>query len=112
MILIGNKMSDSIKKWQEMQEDKLDDCCGADCGCHDDNMSATTVGYDRHGKFIYESPDGGKTVTARPFGGDIEDRVVIKEPTADEIADTLAEELVNKYDDSIIKLAFKKIMNH
>ena len=83
-------MSDSIKKWQEMQ----------------------TVGYDRHGKFIYESPDGGKTVTARPFGGDIEDRVVIKEPTADEIADTLAEELVNKYNDSIIKLAFKKIMNH
>ena len=100
-------MSDSIKKWQEMQEDKLDDCCGADCGCHGDNMSATM-----DGKFIYESPDGGKTVTARPFGGDIEDRVVIKEPTADEIADTLAEELVNKYDDSIIKLAFKKIMNH
>ena len=100
-------MSDSIKKWHEMQEDKLDDCCGADCGCHDDNMSATM-----DGKFIYESPDGGKTVTARSFGGDIEDRVVIKEPTADEIADTLAEEIVNKYNDSIIKLAFKKIMNH
>jgi len=63
-------------------------------------------------KYIFESPDGGKTVTRRPFNGDISEREVIKEPTADEIADTLADELVNKYDDSIIKLAFKKIMNH
>jgi hypothetical protein len=63
-------------------------------------------------KYIFESPDGGKTVTRRPFNGDISEREVIKEPTADEIADNLAEELVNKYNDSIIKLAFKKIMNH
>jgi len=63
-------------------------------------------------KYIFESPDGGKTVTRRPFNEDISERVVIKEPTADEIADTLAEELISKYNDSIIKLAFKKIMNH
>ena len=63
-------------------------------------------------KYIFESPDVGKTVTRRPFNGDISEREVIKEPTADEIADNLAEELVNKYNDSIIKLAFKKIMNH
>jgi len=63
-------------------------------------------------EYIFESPDGGKTITRRPFNGDISEREVIKEPTAAEIADTLAEELVYKYDDSIIKLAFKKIMNH
>ena len=63
-------------------------------------------------EYIFESPDGGKTVTRRPFNGNISEREVIKEPTADEIANILAEEIVNKYDDSIIKLAFKKIMNH
>ena len=43
-------MSDSVKKWYEMQEDKK----------------------------IFESPDGGDTVTERPFMGDISERVVIK----------------------------------
>ena len=55
-------MSDSVTKWHEMQEDKK-------------TQSATGAG-----TFIYESPDGGKTVTARPFGGDIKDRVVIQHP--------------------------------
>lgn len=87
-------MSDSIKKYEELVEEGRISTTGP----------KTT--------YIYESPDGGKTVTRRPFNGDISEREVIKEPTADEIADTLAEELVNKYDDSIIKLAFKKIMNH
>ena len=101
-------MSDSIKKWQEMQEDKLDDCCGADCGCHDDNMSATTVGYDRHGKFIYESPDGGKTVTARPFGGDIEDRVVIQHPQKEEYEiKQKAYRLLCEEDERVIRMAMK-----
>ena len=49
-------MSDSIKKWHEMQEEKKS------------NQSATSAG-----TFIYESPDGGKTVTQRPFNGDISD---------------------------------------
>ena len=30
------------------------------------------------GKFIYESPDGGKTVYQRPFGGDISQRTLVK----------------------------------
>jgi len=29
------------------------------------------------GKFIYESPDGGKTITKRPFGSPHSERVVI-----------------------------------
>ena len=44
-------MSDSIKKWHEMQEDK--------------KLSSTTA--TSEGKFIYESPDGGKTVRKRPL---------------------------------------------
>lgn len=47
-------MSDSVTKWHEMQE-------------------------DRELK-IYESPDGGNTVTERPFGGDISQRTTIKSP--------------------------------
>ena len=31
------------------------------------------------GLYIYESPDGGKTVYKRPFLGDVEDRIVIME---------------------------------
>ena len=87
-------MSDSIKKYEELVEE----------GRISTTRPKTT--------YIYESPDGGKTVTRRPFNSDISEREVIKEPTADEIADTLAEELISKYNDSIIKLAFKKIMNH
>lgn len=30
------------------------------------------------GKMILESPDGGKTVTERPFGGDISERKIVK----------------------------------
>ena len=46
-------MSDSVKKWHEMQEDLKD-------------------------KKIYESPDNGDTVTERPFLGDISERVIIQ----------------------------------
>ena len=95
-------MSDSITKWHEMQEDKLDDCCGADCGCHDDNMSAS---YE--GKFIYESPDGGDTVTVRPFLGDIEDRQVIKHPVSE--LKQKAYRLLCDYDEDVIRMAMKII---
>ena len=53
-------MSDSVKKWHEMQEEK------------ESNQSATSAG-----TFIYESPDGGKTVTRRPFEGGIEEREAV-----------------------------------
>ncbi len=36
-------MSDSVTKWHEMQEEKIDECCGTDCGCHQDNMNAARV---------------------------------------------------------------------
>ena len=49
-------MSDTIKKWHEMQEDKSSS--------------------------IFESPDRGETVTERPFGGDISERVIIKQPVS------------------------------
>jgi len=47
-------MSDSISKWHEMQEEEI------------------KVTY------IYESPDGGKTVTRRPMGGDWTQKEVIQ----------------------------------
>lgn len=50
-------MSDSITKWHEMQEDK---------------------------RYIYESPDGGKTVTRRPFNSDIQEREVIQRPISED----------------------------
>ena len=35
--------------------------------------------------YIYESPDGGKTVTRRPFGADIDQREVISTPQGQDI---------------------------
>jgi hypothetical protein len=51
-------MSDSVTKWYEMQEEKE--------------------------AKIFESPDRGQTVTERPLGGDISERVVIKKPILSE----------------------------
>ena len=95
-------MSDSVKKWHEMQEDKLDECCGSDCGCHDDNMSATM-----NGKFIYESPDGGETVTRRPFMGDISEREVIQKPSIDSKTREKAYTILSLYAEDEIRLAAK-----
>ena len=95
-------MSDSVKKWHEMQEDKLDECCGSDCGCHDDNMSATM-----EGKFIYESPDGGETVTRRPFMGDISEREVIQKPSIDSKTREKAYTILSLYAEDEIRLAAK-----
>jgi len=59
-------MSDSIKKWHEMQEEKAL------------RIKDAVVTIDTP-KYIYESPDG-EIVTRRPFNGDIEDREVISDP--------------------------------
>ena len=59
-------MSDSIKKYEEMLEEGRISTTGPDI------------------KYIYESPDGGKTVTRRPFLGDISDRELIKKPILSE----------------------------
>lgn len=53
-------MSDSIKKYEEMV----------------DEGRITTTGPKV--PYIYESPDGGKTITKRPFGGDIIERELIQ----------------------------------
>ena len=95
-------MSDSVKKWHEMQEDKLDECCGSNCGCHDDNMSATM-----DGKFIYESPDGGETVTRRPFMGDISEREVIQKPNIDNVVKKEAYTILTVYSEEAVRLAAK-----
>lgn len=62
-------MSDSIKKWHEMQE--------AGYTMYPGDIYVTTSTSNKN--LIYESPDGGDTVTQRPFGGDDKDREVIKQ---------------------------------
>jgi len=75
-------MSDSIKKWHEMQQDKE--------------------------LKVFESPDGGDTVTARPFGGDIEDRVVIQHPQKEEYEiKQKAYRLLCEEDERVIRMAMK-----
>lgn len=59
-------MSDSVTKWHEMQDER--------------DFAAKVKKLEKDTTFIYESPDGGKTVTRRPIGGDISDREVIQKP--------------------------------
>ena len=73
-------MSDSVKKWHEMQEE---------------------VKY----KKIYESPDGGDTVTERPFLGDISERIVIKKKEKD--IKKQAYNILVQYDEEAILKAAK-----
>ena len=80
-------MSDTVKKWHEMQEEKS-------------NQTATSAG-----TFIYESPDGGQTVTRRPFHGDISEREVIIHPTTD--IKKKAYRLLVEYDEEVIRMAAK-----
>ena len=73
-------MSDSVKKWHEMQEEVKD-------------------------KKIYESPDGGDTVTERPFLGDISERIVIKKKEKD--IKKQAYNILVQYDEAAILKAAK-----
>ena len=72
-------MSDSVKKWHEMQEELKD-------------------------KKIYESQEGGDTVTERPFLGDISERVVIKKKEKD--IKKQAYNILIEYDEEAIKKAY------
>ena len=58
-------------------------------------------------KYIYESPDGGKTVTRRPFDGDIEDREIILQPSNEELITKQAQDILFGYKKEAIKLAAK-----
>ena len=73
-------MSDSVKKWHEMQEEVKD-------------------------KKIYESPDGGDTVTESPFLGDISERIVIKKKEKD--IKKQAYNILVQYDEEAILKAAK-----
>lgn len=81
-------MSDSVRKYLEMLEDG-------------------EINPVENQTWIYESPDGGKMVTARSFGGDISDRKVIKHPVSD--IKQKAYRLLCEYDDEVIRMAMKII---
>tara|TARA_A100001011_G_C14212051_1_gene800367 strand:- start:86 stop:382 length:297 start_codon:yes stop_codon:yes gene_type:complete len=94
-------MSDSVKKWHEMQED------GNTRRMYPgDIFVSDTTG---NTNFIYESPDDGKTVTRRPFGGDVADKEVIQKPATPEV-DKQAYTLLVNYDQDVI-LRAAEILN-
>lgn len=74
-------MSDSIKKWHEMQEDKA--------------------------AKIFESPDRGETITERPFGSSDAERKIIKHPQSE--LKQNAYRLLCEYDEEVIRMAMKII---
>lgn len=65
-------MSDSISKWNDMQEEK-------------------------YIKYIFESPDKGETVTRRPFGSSIYEKEIIKQPIVSEGHKKLAYKILTDY---------------
>lgn len=81
-------MSDSVTKYFEMVEDGK-------------------INPIEKETWIYESPDGGKTVTVRPFGGDVSDRKVIKHPVSN--IKQKAYRLLCEYDEEVIRMAIKII---
>jgi len=71
-------MSDSVTKYYEMMEEgKVPD--------------------------IFESPDGGKTVTSRPFGADVSERKTIVHPQTELKKE--AYRLLCEYDEEVIRMA-------
>lgn len=58
-------------------------------------------------EYIYESPDGGKTVTRRPFDGDIQDREIILQPSNEEVITEQAQDILFGYNEEAIRLAAK-----
>lgn len=91
-------MSDSVKKWHEMQEES-----NTRRMYPGDIFVSDTTGGDT--TFIYESPDGGKTVTRRPFGGDIADKEVIQKPATSELDKQAYTLLVHNNEDVILRAA-------
>lgn len=77
-------MSDSIKKYEELLEDG--------------RISSTSS----KGPYIYETPDNGKTITKRPFLGDISDREVISKPIVSEGDKKLAYNILVEYSEASI----------
>ena len=85
-------MSDSIKKYEELVEEGRISTTGPKV------------------PYIYESPDGGKTITKRPFGGDIIERELIQKPIISEGAKQAAYQILVEYsEESILEAA--RILN-
>ena len=81
-------MSDSVTKYFEMVEDGK-------------------INPVEKETWVYESPDGGKTVTARPFGGDVSERETIVHPQTE--LKKKAYRLLCEYDEEVIRMAMKII---
>jgi len=81
-------MSDSVTKYFEMVEDGK-------------------INPVEKETWVYESPDGGKTVTARPFGGDVSEREPIVHPQTE--LKKKAYRLLCEYDEEVIRMAMKII---
>ena len=81
-------MSDSVTKYFEMLEDGT--------------IKGTS---DKRTTYIYESPDGGKTVSRRPFGSDVDQREVIQHPSLE--LKKKAYRLLSEYDEDVIRMAAK-----
>ena len=86
-------MSDSVTKWHEMQEEK--------------DFAAKVKALEKDKTYIYESPDGGKTVSRRPFGEDIDQREVILKPEIKKEVKRDAYTILPVYSEESIKLAAK-----
>lgn len=85
-------MSDSIKKYEEMLEEG--------------KISSSGTGLT----FIYESPDGGKTITRRPIGSDVLTREVIRKKILDEGTKMAAYQILLEFsEESILEAA--RILN-
>jgi len=59
---------------------------------------------------IFESPDGGKTVTARPFGADISEREIVFEKNKAELTEEErkdAYKILAYYSENSVKLAYE-----
>jgi len=81
-------MSDSVKKYHEMLEEG--------------KIKVTGVT-----PYIYESPDGGATITRRPFMGDISEREVIQKPEISKQVKRDAYTILSVYTEDSIRLAAK-----
>ena len=69
-------MSDSIKKWHEMQEERATQRIMYPGDIFVTEYVADST--DNSTNYIYESPDGGNTVTKRAFGSN--EKTVVKAP--------------------------------
>ena len=85
-------MSDSVTKYFEMVEDGK-------------------ITPEEKETWIYESPDGGKTVTKRPFNGDISERIIIKQPIISEGHKKLAYNILVEYPEEAILEAARILKN-